>query len=136
MSGRGAANALTRGTSILAALFFATSLGLAMLADSGETEQTISNELTGNEGAVNEDGTIDSDSLLRSIGNSLEVPEEGESTNTPADPEVSADGTIVAPSLEELEASDPLSAISTDTGSSEAAGSQAEDAGTDDSDPQ
>ena len=38
MSGRGAANALTRTTSILAALFFATSLILAVTAGSGADE--------------------------------------------------------------------------------------------------
>jgi preprotein translocase subunit SecG len=32
MTGRGAANVLTRGTAILAAVFFATSIGLALLA--------------------------------------------------------------------------------------------------------
>lgn len=35
MSARGTANLLTRGTAILAACFFVTSLGLAILADSG-----------------------------------------------------------------------------------------------------
>ena len=35
MTGRAAANALTRATAILAALFIATSLVLALLADSG-----------------------------------------------------------------------------------------------------
>ncbi len=47
MTGRGAANALTRTTSILAALFFATSLGLAILAGQGESETDVIEELTG-----------------------------------------------------------------------------------------
>ncbi len=47
MSGRGAANALTRLTSVLAFMFFATSLGLAMVADKGETGADIVNDITG-----------------------------------------------------------------------------------------
>ena len=47
MTGRGAANALTRTTSILAALFFVTSLGLAIRAGGGESDETIIEELTG-----------------------------------------------------------------------------------------
>ncbi len=40
MSGRGAANMLTRSTAVLAAAFFATSVGLALLAkmDAGQTD--------------------------------------------------------------------------------------------------
>lgn len=47
MTGRGAANALTRTTSILAAAFFATSLGLAILAGAGEQDERVIDELTG-----------------------------------------------------------------------------------------
>ncbi len=47
MSGRAAANAMTRFTSILAAGFFATSLGLAVMAGGGETDETVIEELTG-----------------------------------------------------------------------------------------
>ncbi len=46
MSGRGAANALTRTTSILAALFFTTSILLAVFADRGETDLEIIEDLT------------------------------------------------------------------------------------------
>ncbi|MEO0879024.1 MAG: preprotein translocase subunit SecG [Pseudomonadota bacterium] len=49
MTGRGAANALTRTTSVLAALFFATSISLAIFADRGESELDIQRELTGEE---------------------------------------------------------------------------------------
>ena len=51
MSGRGAANALTRTTSILAAIFFATSLGLAILAGTGESDDSVIEQLTGDDGA-------------------------------------------------------------------------------------
>ena len=47
MTGRGAANALTRTTSILAALFFATSIGLAVLAGGNNVDESIIEELTG-----------------------------------------------------------------------------------------
>lgn len=53
MTGRGAANALTRTTSILAALFFATSIMLAVFADRGETDLDIIQDLTVD---VGEDG--------------------------------------------------------------------------------
>ncbi|NNL87563.1 MAG: preprotein translocase subunit SecG, partial [Marinicaulis sp.] len=46
MSGRAAANALTRTTSVLAALFFATSLGLAITADTGAGDEQAIEELT------------------------------------------------------------------------------------------
>lgn len=47
MSGRGAANALTRMTSVLAALFFGTSLTLAVLAGGDDDTIEIIEELTG-----------------------------------------------------------------------------------------
>jgi preprotein translocase subunit SecG len=47
LGGRGAANALTRTTSVLGALFFATSLALAFTADAGQSDQKVIEELTG-----------------------------------------------------------------------------------------
>jgi preprotein translocase subunit SecG len=41
MTGRGQANVLTRATAILAALFFATSLGLTLLANFGHSNKSI-----------------------------------------------------------------------------------------------
>ncbi|MEM9839201.1 MAG: preprotein translocase subunit SecG [Pseudomonadota bacterium] len=40
MSGRGAANALTRSTTVLAGLFFVSSLTLALIADRGEVDDS------------------------------------------------------------------------------------------------
>lgn len=77
MSGRGAANVLTRSTSVLAAMFFATSLGLAIFADQGETEVEIIEDLTGTEITTEPGGDLDSESLIRSIGGGL--------TTTPQD---------------------------------------------------
>ena len=41
MTGRGQANVLTRATAILAAIFFATSLGLTLLAHYGQSNKSI-----------------------------------------------------------------------------------------------
>lgn len=68
MTGRGAANALTRTTSVLAALFFATSLGLAMLAGGGESAESVIEGLTGEEAPAPSDGAISSDAVLDAIG--------------------------------------------------------------------
>jgi len=56
MSGRGAANALTRTTSILAALFFATSIVLAIRAGGGDNADAIADELTAT--GEEADGTV------------------------------------------------------------------------------
>ncbi len=79
MSGRGAANALTRTTSILAAAFFATSLGLAIYAGTGDDEETAVEELTGQVEPASTD-TISApttDDLLRSVGGDSSTTPEG-----------------------------------------------------------
>ncbi|MBL4619824.1 MAG: preprotein translocase subunit SecG [Marinicaulis sp.] len=79
MSGRGAANALTRTTSILAAAFFATSLGLAIYAGTGDDEETAVEELTG-QAAPDAIDTIlapTTDDLLRSVGGDSPTAPEG-----------------------------------------------------------
>ena len=83
MTGRGAANALTRTTSILAALFFATSLGLAFFASSGEREETIIEELTGEE-VRDPNAPLSADDLRRTLGSDRDAPEE---SPLDADPE-------------------------------------------------
>lgn len=81
MTGRGAANALTRTTSILAALFFATSLLLAIRAGGGEDAEDVINELTGTEEAApvqpSSSGELTTEDLLNSLG-ADEVPETAE----------------------------------------------------------
>jgi preprotein translocase subunit SecG len=114
MSGRSAANALTRTTSILAAIFFATSLSLAMLAGAGESDETISEELTGGaapEGADAPDELSVQD-LLRSLGGEGE-PEEpadaapggADADDVPAEP-VPESAPSAAPSQEDAEGGD------------------------------
>ncbi|MEQ1929155.1 MAG: preprotein translocase subunit SecG [Parvularculaceae bacterium] len=67
MTGRGTANALTRTTSILAALFFTTSMGLAIIAARGEKERSVIDELTGAVGTSGKAPTS-TDDLLKSLG--------------------------------------------------------------------
>jgi len=84
MSGRGAANALTRTTSILAALFFATSLGLAVIAGSGEDAEDVIEELTGDAAPVVTEGlgVPSTEDLLNSLGgadaDAAATPEDGQ----------------------------------------------------------
>lgn len=82
MTGRGAANALTRTTSALAALFFATSLALAIFADRGESDATLIEELTrsGDDPAPVQPvrpGSTTTDDLLRSLGGGQSDEEAG-----------------------------------------------------------
>lgn len=86
MTGRGAANALTRTTSILAALFFATSLGLAMIGDRGEKENSVFEELTGSGDQTTPaaPGPASTDDLLKSLGAEEERVAPGEEDTTPA----------------------------------------------------
>ena len=86
MTGRGAANALTRTTSMLAALFFATSLGLAILAGGGETDESIIEELTGETAPTPSDPTgLTAEDLLGTLGGDDEdAPAEAADPAAPA----------------------------------------------------
>lgn len=70
MTGRGAANALTRTTSILAAAFFATSLILAIRAGAGSDDSIAIEELTGQQAPVEqtEPAAATTDDILNSLG--------------------------------------------------------------------
>jgi preprotein translocase subunit SecG len=100
MTSRGAANVLTRTTSVLAALFFATSIALALTAKSGERDTDIVEELTG-ERVVDPTKPLTTDDLLNTLGSgaapsttapaaapTLEaapiVPDSAPATETPA----------------------------------------------------
>ncbi|MBB5520059.1 preprotein translocase subunit SecG [Amphiplicatus metriothermophilus] len=112
MSGRGAASALTRTTTALGFLFFGTSLGLAMLADTGESEERIIRELTGAQDAGQEAparAPASPEDLLRTLG---AEPEEEAPAGAADEP---------APSPEQLLES--LGAPATGAGEPEAAGS-------------
>ena len=68
MSGRGAANALTRSTTVLAALFFTSSLALALTADRGIGEDEILRDITGEDVGDPLDGELDQDDILDILG--------------------------------------------------------------------
>lgn len=77
MTGRGAANALTRTTSVLAFLFFAMSLLLAIRAGGGEDADSIADQLTGagqEAPAAVEPGEYTTDELLNSLSADEETP--------------------------------------------------------------
>jgi preprotein translocase subunit SecG len=90
MTGRGAANALTRTTSVLAAIFFATSLSLAIIAARGEKARSIVEELTGAPGSGQSGAPTTTEDLLRSLGGGQPeaAPDEalGTAPTAPAEP--------------------------------------------------
>jgi preprotein translocase subunit SecG len=67
MTSRGAANVLTRTTSVLAALFFVTSIALALTARSGERDADIVEGLTG-ERVIDPTKPLTTDDLLDTLG--------------------------------------------------------------------
>lgn len=81
MTGRGTANALTRTTSILAALFFTTSLALAIIAARGEKERSLIEQMTGVPGTAGKTPTSTQD-LLKSLG--AEEPADAAAGRAPA----------------------------------------------------
>ncbi|MGF1543734.1 MAG: preprotein translocase subunit SecG [Parvularculaceae bacterium] len=91
MTGRGAANALTRTTSILAFMFFATSLSLAILARPGESDAEVIEGLTG-EALPDPDAGTDATDLLRTLGVDESATDRGDAEDGDADDGVAADG--------------------------------------------
>lgn len=86
MSGRGAANALTRTTTVLAALFFTSSLALALTADRGVDQSEAFQELTGEEDAPVDvaPGELRQEDLLDIIGAGPEAEPAEEEAPVPA----------------------------------------------------
>jgi preprotein translocase subunit SecG len=68
MTARGAANALTRATAILAAAFFVTSLGLSLIARYGEQDIDILDRIPA--GQQQQDGTGGGAGVLDQLGGS------------------------------------------------------------------
>lgn len=103
MSARGAANALTRTTGILAAAFFATSLALSLLARYGERPIDILDRLpqTQQEGTQGEGGILDEIGGGTGGGQSetgAQVPtESGASTSESGAPAESSQGAPATP---------------------------------------
>lgn len=88
MSGRSAANALTKTTTYLAAVFFATSLALAIFAGAGESDDAVIEELTGVTAPDPGAGVIapTTDDLLQTLGAGAEDAGEGAETPPEAQP--------------------------------------------------
>ena len=123
MSGRGAANALTRTTSVLGAAFIATSLGLAIFAGGGENEETIIEELTGDTAPTPQElnAAPTTEDLLNSLGGGA----GGEATEDelPGEPTSGESGTGEEPAA----ASPDSEAQPTPDGSGEDFGEESED---------
>ena len=86
MTGRGQANALTRATAILAALFFTTSIALAILAHRSAAPRSILDEAGAPQGQtqkpVKADNLLDT---LRSGGAGQGAPSAGQPASVPTD---------------------------------------------------
>lgn len=116
MSGRGAANVLTRTTTILGAAFFVTSMVLALMSDRGTSEADIARTLTGEETPAEGDtpAEVTGEDILDVLGSGTTTPPAAETAPTaplntvpaeaapdaaaPADPAANAaDGETPAP---------------------------------------
>ncbi len=111
MTGAGAANALTRTTSLLAAGFFATSLGLAIFAQPPESQQELIRELTGDD--VETPGApATTEDLLRTLGGSSNEEADAPASGEPEDDGLSLDEAVelapaeAAPAEEEAASDD------------------------------
>ncbi|MBY0423350.1 MAG: preprotein translocase subunit SecG, partial [Parvularculaceae bacterium] len=101
MTGRGTANALTRMTSGLAAVFFLTSLGLAWIASHKPKDASLIEQIKEQGGAAPvKPGEATSTDLLRSLGSGQTPPagaaapapgQAAPSTNAPATPPTDAE---------------------------------------------
>ena len=82
MTSRGAANVLTRTTSVLAALFFATSLALAITAGGAEKDTDIIEDLTGQK-VADPTAPVTTKDLLDTLGTGAAPPVEGTQSPLP-----------------------------------------------------
>jgi preprotein translocase subunit SecG len=90
MSARGAANALTRTTAILAAIFFATSLGLTMLARyQGSVTDILDNPPPSKGAPANSSGNGGGKGILDQLGG---TPSKAPAPNTGEQPAAPANG--------------------------------------------
>lgn len=103
MTSRGAANVLTRTTSVLAALFFVTSIALALTARVGESDSDIAEELTG-ERVIDPTKPLTTEDLLDTLGT-------GE---TPAAPQSAAPTLDVVPADPVPDSAPPVEAPAPD----------------------
>ncbi|GJL91775.1 preprotein translocase subunit SecG [Hyphococcus sp.] len=131
MTGRGAANALTRTTSILAAGFFATSLLLAVRAGSGENDDRVIDELTGANNAAEtaqpvDAGDLSADDLLNSL-RAEEAAPDASSTDAPTTEDLIEDLGVDAPAADSAPASEVTPPAETETPPAEGETQNSED---------
>jgi preprotein translocase subunit SecG len=122
LSARGSANLLTRTTAILAALFFATAIGLTILTDLGRDTRSILESAADSVGEGAETPTTVLDALNQLQGDSdsdLPVPDDGlpvppaeptaptEAPAPAAEPAPAADPSLAVPGTEEPETGTP-----------------------------
>lgn len=96
MSSRGTASFLTRATSILAACFFANSVGLALVSGADTTDEDLTRELTGQDIEAEtriESGTASAEDLADSLdfGTELETDPEAEAETGTSDTPAASD---------------------------------------------
>ncbi len=115
MTVRGSANLLTRTTAILAALFFATAIGLTVLSEIDRGSSGILEQATGAGATTNPDGTPAATSVLDAL-NKLQNDNSG--LSVPATTPATTD-TTTAPAVP---ATDPGLALPTTTEPAPAAG--------------
>ena len=124
MTARGAANALTRATAILAAAFFVTSLGLSLIARYGDRPIDILDRVPATQGEGGGAGVLDQ------LGGSNTAPAPAApatgtppvTTAPPATDAAPVDGAVATPPAEGGATSPPVTAPATDPGAP--AGSQ------------
>ena len=103
MTGRGAADALTRTTGLLAAGYFATSLVLAIMAGAGEDETDVINSLTGTDEAAIEgapsDGTqpLTTEDILGTLGSDSASDAGDAAATETAEPDLDDAAAVTAP---------------------------------------
>ncbi len=96
ISVRGTANLLTRTTAVLAALFFATAIGLTILAELDRGTQTILDQAV--EGAEQPATVLDAiNQLQQQTGGDLPVPADATTSGTETAPDASADPGLPVP---------------------------------------
>lgn len=121
MTARGAANALTRTTAILAAAFFATSLALALLSRYGERPIDILDRLPAQQGGAPATG---SGGVLDQLGGSTTPPAGGTQTQQPpsgeaTQPAAPANGAVEQPAAPAAGGTQPATGTGTGQGGSQ-----------------
>lgn len=114
VSVRGSANLLTRTTAILAALFFATAIGLTILSELDRGTQTILDKAGANGGAATD--VLDALQNLQNQ-NASDLPVPADATTTPdtsATPATSTETAPAATTTPAAPATDPGLAVPTD----------------------